>query len=55
MPRIVLIEDEYRIALLRAELAWVNGVVAELLDGRLSWDEDKLRAIAAEFSPTEGS
>ncbi len=55
LPRIVLIEDEYRIALLRAELAWVNGVVAELRDGRLSWDEDKLRTVAAEFSPTEGS
>ena len=54
LPRIVLIEDEYRIALLRAELTWVSSVIAELRDGRLSWDEEKLREIAARFSPAAG-
>jgi DNA-binding PadR family transcriptional regulator len=54
LPRIVLIEDEYRIALLRAELAWVSSVIDELRDGRLSWDEEKLREVAARFSPAAG-
>lgn|SRR5450755_317058 len=48
LPRIVLIEDEYRIAVLRAELAWVLAVIDELRDGRFSWDEEQLRRLAAQ-------
>lgn len=47
-PRIVLIEDEYRITVLRAELTWVRALVDELRDGRFSWDEDRLRELAAQ-------
>ncbi len=47
LPRIVLIEDEYRIALLRAELAWVRQAAAELRDGRLAWTEEQLTELAA--------
>jgi DNA-binding PadR family transcriptional regulator len=38
LPRIFLIEDEFRAALLTAELGWLRGVVADLADGTLSWD-----------------
>ena len=48
LPRIVLIEDEYRITVLRAELTWVRALVDELRDGRFSWDEEKLRKLAAQ-------
>jgi hypothetical protein len=48
LPRIVLIEDEYRITVLRAELTWVRALIDELRDGRFSWDEEQLRKLAAQ-------
>lgn len=48
LPRIVLIEDEYRVTVLRAELTWVRAVIDELRDGRFSWDEQQLRKLAAQ-------
>jgi DNA-binding PadR family transcriptional regulator len=36
-PRIFGIEEEYAQAMRKAELAWVRGTVAELLDGSLGW------------------
>jgi DNA-binding PadR family transcriptional regulator len=38
LPRIFLIEDEYRAAVLTAEIAWLDAVVADLADGTLTWD-----------------
>jgi DNA-binding PadR family transcriptional regulator len=61
LPRLFLLEEEYRQAVLEAELTWVRGVIADLRDGRLTWSEQWLREIAAAFlSPndqpkTEGS
>lgn len=54
LPRIVLIEDEYRIALLRTELAWVRGVIEELRDGRFSWNEEQLTELAAKVPEMPG-
>jgi DNA-binding PadR family transcriptional regulator len=48
LPRIVLIEDEYRITVLRAELTWVRALIDELRDGRFSWDDEQLRKLAAQ-------
>ncbi len=50
MPRVFLIEDEYRAAMLRAEIAWVRSVVAELADGTLAWDAAMLQATMEQFS-----
>ena len=36
--RINLIESEYLIAMLKAELAWVRGLVTEISSGALVWD-----------------
>ncbi len=47
VPRLFLLEEEYRLAVLRAELAWVSGVVADLRDGRLTWSEQWIRDVAA--------
>jgi DNA-binding PadR family transcriptional regulator len=38
MGRVHLIETEYLIVLQRAELDWLRAVVADIRDGRLSWD-----------------
>jgi DNA-binding PadR family transcriptional regulator len=38
LPRVHLIEAEYLIALRRAELDWLNGVVEDIHAGRLTWD-----------------
>ena len=50
LPRLFLIEDEYRAAMLTAELTWLTGVVADLDEGRLTWDEELIRQTAAMFS-----
>lgn len=48
LPRVFLIEDEYRAVLLRAELTWLRAVAGDLAAGRLTWDramvEETLRA-----------
>jgi DNA-binding PadR family transcriptional regulator len=38
LPRLFLLEDEFRAALLTAEIAWLRGLVTDLADGTLSWD-----------------
>ncbi|MGC4893181.1 PadR family transcriptional regulator [Micromonospora sp. DT31] len=42
LPRLFLVEDEYRAAVLRAELDWVRALVADLRAGRLTWSGDWL-------------
>jgi DNA-binding PadR family transcriptional regulator len=51
LPRLFLLEEEYRAAMLSAELAWIRGIVADLREGRLSWDEEWLRSQQAGFAP----
>lgn len=53
LPRLFLLEDEYRAALLRAELAWLQSVTADIASGQLDWDDEWIRQIAAEFNPPE--
>jgi DNA-binding PadR family transcriptional regulator len=49
LPRIFLIEDEYRAALLTAEIAWLRGVVADLDSGALTWDAHVVEATLQQF------
>ncbi|AGZ45694.1 PadR family transcriptional regulator [Actinoplanes friuliensis] len=49
LPRLFLIEDEYRSAMLRAELTWLDALVDDLASGRLSWDENLIVETLAEF------
>jgi len=53
LPRLFLLEEEYRKAVLEAQLAWVRGVIEDLREGRLDWSERWLRDIAAKFLPAE--
>jgi DNA-binding PadR family transcriptional regulator len=51
LPRLFLLEEEYRRAMLQAELGWLRGVIADLTEGRLTWNEEWLREIAEAFLP----
>jgi DNA-binding PadR family transcriptional regulator len=53
LPRLFLLEEEYRHALLESELAWLRGVITDLRAGRLTWSEEWLRKIAAAFQPPD--
>ena len=51
LPRLFLLEEEYRRAVLQAEVAWVRAVCAEIRFGQLSWDESWIRGVGAKFNP----
>ncbi len=43
IPRIFVLEEEYLLAVWRAELRWLRGIIESLRDGELSWSEAGLR------------
>jgi DNA-binding PadR family transcriptional regulator len=45
LPRLLLLEVEYVLALRQAELVWVQSVVEDLRTGQLSWDVEQLLAM----------
>ena len=49
LPRLFLLEEEYRRAVLSAELGWLRGVIDDLDAGRLTWSEEWLHQIAGAF------
>jgi DNA-binding PadR family transcriptional regulator len=49
LPRLFLLEDEYRQAMLAAELGWVRSVIEDLRSGRLTWSEQWLREMAQRY------
>ena len=51
LPRVTLLDDEYRVAVVTAELAWMRGVIDDLRSGHLTWGDDL--AEAAESSLAE--
>ena len=48
-PRLFLLETEYLRATTAAELAWVDGIVADLRSGKLSWSEEELLRLAQSY------
>jgi DNA-binding PadR family transcriptional regulator len=40
LPRLFLLEDEYKQAILTSELDWVRSVITDLDTGALQWDQD---------------
>ena len=50
VPRLFMIEDEFVLAVTKAELAWVNGLVGELRAKALRWDDEWLAANAARLA-----
>jgi DNA-binding PadR family transcriptional regulator len=55
LPRLFLLEEEYRRAVLQAELGWLRGAIADLREGQLTWSEQWLREVFAAFHPPEES
>jgi DNA-binding PadR family transcriptional regulator len=51
LPRLFLLEEEYRKAVLEAQLSWLRGVIDDLRERRLDWSEQWLREISAAFIP----
>jgi len=49
VPRLFLIELEYLRAIVHTELTWVQSLIEELASGRMTWNQEWLRAIAAQF------
>jgi DNA-binding PadR family transcriptional regulator len=51
LPRLFLLDEEYRSVALRAELDWVRNLSDDIRAGRVTWDEDWMRDMAARFNP----
>ncbi|MCE3555007.1 PadR family transcriptional regulator [Pseudonocardia sp. RS11V-5] len=51
LPRLVLIEGEYAVALLETDVRWVADVVDDLRSGALTWNREDLLELAAKFEP----
>jgi DNA-binding PadR family transcriptional regulator len=49
LPRITLMDDEYRRAVTAAELSWLRGVVEDLRAGRLTWNFEMFAELAGEL------
>jgi len=49
LPRLFLIEDEYKQAMQRAELTWVQSLLDDMQHGRIDWNEAWLKDVAATF------
>ena len=54
LPRLFLLEEEYRKTMLEAEISWLRGVIEDLREGRLTWSEEWLRELAEKFLPSDG-
>ena len=52
IPRLFLLEEEYRTAALQTELDWVRSLVDDLHAGRLTWTKEWLMQVASP-SPTD--
>lgn len=55
VPRLFVIEDEYRRVMTEAELGWVRGVIADLRSGSLAWDHEWIMGVAAAMGHVPGS
>jgi DNA-binding PadR family transcriptional regulator len=50
VPRLFLLEEEYRRAVLTTERTWLSSVIADLDSHRITWSEEWLRQVAAAFN-----
>ncbi|NUR69350.1 MAG: PadR family transcriptional regulator [Hamadaea sp.] len=52
LPRLFVVEDEYAQAVTVAELTFVQSMVADLAEGRLTWSREMLFELAGKFEGT---
>jgi DNA-binding PadR family transcriptional regulator len=53
LPRLFLLEEEYRRAVLQAEVGWLRGVIDDLNSDRLTWSEEWLSQVFIAFHPQQ--
>jgi DNA-binding PadR family transcriptional regulator len=53
LPRLFLLEEGYRKAVLTAQLHWINGVIDDLRAGRLTWSREWLEELFAAYAPEQ--
>ncbi len=53
-PRLFLLEDELRLAVMEAEARWVKELVDDLTTGRLTWDQESLSELTRQTMPARG-
>jgi DNA-binding PadR family transcriptional regulator len=46
LPRLFLLESEYMLSMLKAELRWVRSVSNDLRNGKLTWDQEWIKPFA---------
>lgn len=51
LPRVTLLDDEYRQTITAAELAWLEGIIADLRSGALTWSYEDFAGIATTVTP----
>ena len=49
LPRLFLIEEEYKQALLESELTWIQSLLDDMRTGEITWNEQWLHQVAAGF------
>jgi DNA-binding PadR family transcriptional regulator len=54
LPRLFVLEEEYRAAMLETELTWLRNLIEDLRAGRITWSEESLRQAFEMFLPTDG-
>lgn len=55
LPRVVLVESEYQVAMLTAEIDWVEALAEDLRTGRLHWDREWMVRMATGAVPLTDS
>jgi hypothetical protein len=46
LPRLFLLEDEYKHAIVQAEISWLEVVISDLVDRKLHWSRAWIREVA---------
>lgn len=55
LPRVFVVEEEYKRAMAAAELTWLTGLVEDLRTGALTWDAAELRRTGLAEGPATSS
>jgi DNA-binding PadR family transcriptional regulator len=53
LPRLFLLDEDYRRAILTAELAWTDQLITELTNGTITWSREFLDVVFAQFHSAE--
>jgi DNA-binding PadR family transcriptional regulator len=52
LPPVVLMDDDYQRMMYNAELAWLDGVIADVRSGKLTWSHEDFADLAGNIQPS---